>query len=130
MFQDKSEYDRLSYSKREDQVDLLSRILTAGEAEGGDEVLATDKEQNVQGSSGRNTHGGSASMLAARRQVSSLAGLSGARGMNYMEYGTNQGQGGPSSSGQKSAQMKKQNRFNPYKERHFLFKFRKKYQKG
>ncbi|QDZ25466.1 DNA repair helicase Rad25 [Chloropicon primus] len=111
---DKAEYDRLSYSKREDQIDLLSRILTVGEADQGDEVLATDKEQQIQEKN---------LLSAARRNVSSLAGLSGARGMTYMEYQTG------TQPKQLSEAQKRRNKINPYKERHHLFKFRKKYQR-
>lgn len=104
--------DRLCYSKREDQIDLLSRILTVGEADQGDEVLATDKEETLQPHQ---------KLAIARRSVSSLAGLSGAKGMTYMEYQTG---GGASSSGTRTKK-----KTDPYKERHFMFRFRKRFQK-
>jgi DNA excision repair protein ERCC-3 len=109
--------DRLCYSKREDQIDLLSRILTVGEADQGDEVLATDKEDALQPHQ---------KLAIAKRSVSSLAGLSGARGMTYMEYQTGSG-GGVSSSATGGQKTKKKS--DPYKERHFMFRFRKRFQK-
>jgi len=113
LLQDKADYDRLSYSKKEDQIDLLTRILTVGEADQGDEVLASDKEQNVSLSSKK--------LAIARRSVSSLTGLSGARGLSYMEYQT-----GAGASGQG---QRRNPRHDPNRERHHLFRFRNKYQK-
>ena len=109
--------DRLCYSKREDQIDLLSRILTVGEADQGDEVLATDKEETLQPHQ---------KLAIARRNVSSLAGLSGAKGMTYMEYQTGGRDAGAGSSARGGKPKKKAD---PYKERHFMFRFRKRFQK-
>jgi len=94
---------------------LLTKILVAGEAEQGDEVLTTDKEQAVQ----------QEAPTVARRNVSSLAGLSGARGLSYLEYST----GASSSATAAGAAARKPKKGNPNRERHFLFKYRKRFQK-
>ena len=112
---DAAEKSQLCYSKRDDQINLLTKILVAGEAEQGDEVLTTDKEQAVQ----------QEAPTVARRNVSSLAGLSGARGLSYLEYST----GASSSATAAGAAARKPKKGNPNRERHFLFKYRKRFQK-
>jgi len=106
---DSADMGRLAYSKKEDQIDLLAKILTAGEADQGDETLPTDREETIQTITG-----------AVRRKVGSLSGLSGADGVTYMEYKTGQGSAAP-----KKPSSSKRDPHN----RHFLFRFRKKFQK-
>lgn len=91
----------LGYFHQKEQLDLLAKVLNAGDEAGGVEQLEEDVDDITQ--------------LAARRTIGSMSAMSGARGMVYMEYSTGRGQG--SSQGM----LKKRD---PNKSRHALFKKR------
>lgn len=91
----------LSYFHLNEQLDLLTKVLNAGDEAGGVEQLEEDADDITQ--------------LSARRTIGSMSAMSGARGMVYMEYSTGRGQG----SGQ--GKLKKRD---PNKPRHTLFKKR------
>ena len=92
-------------TSRPDQLDLLARVLAAGEAEAGEEMLPGEEGGIVAG-------GGGAS--AAVRRAGTLAGLSGAAGRTYQEFGGGGGVGGAGGSGRAAGA--------PAKPRHTLFK--------
>ncbi|KAH7432496.1 hypothetical protein KP509_07G025300 [Ceratopteris richardii] len=91
----------LSYFHLNDQLDLLAKVLNAGDEAGGIEQLEEDVDDITQ--------------LKARRIIGSMKDMSGARGMAYMEYSTGRGQ--------VSGQPKPKKR-DPNKPRHTLFKKR------
>eukprot|EP00958_Prasinococcus_capsulatus_P016923 scaffold1899_cov372-Prasinococcus_capsulatus_cf.AAC.7 len=64
------------YSTKEEQLELLTRVLAAGDEEAGVEVLKEDAE---------------VAMPKARRVTGSMRGLTGAEGMVYMEFAGAQG---------------------------------------
>lgn len=68
-------------SSKEEQLDMLTRVLSAGEEEAAVEAddLTDDINRTVK--------------AVARRTVGSLTALSGGRGMSYMEFGTGGGRG-------------------------------------
>jgi len=111
---------RLHYSKKEDQLQLLSKILTVGhEQQLGDEVLRGDQEEQI-----RTLREGGAS---SSRAMTSLQALSGGAGLTYREFKTGAGTSGQAAAA--AAAKKKKKPYNPYHERNHLFKFRKKYQR-
>ena len=63
-------------STKEEQLDMLTQVLSAGEEEAAVEAddLTDDIARTVK--------------AVARRTVGSLAALSGAKGLSYMEFGT------------------------------------------
>lgn len=77
----------LAYSKLEDQLDLLSRVLSAGEGAFKDDFLAEDQEELPGGP-----------MAGVRRTAGSLSGMSGAQGGSYLEYRRGPA-GGPGGAG-------------------------------
>lgn len=90
----------LSYHRLEEQLDLLTRVLNAGDEAGGVEQLEEDVDDITQ--------------LRARRTIGSMSAMSGAHGMVYMEYSTGRGHGGQG----------KPKKRDPNKPRHTLFKKR------
>ncbi len=64
-------------SSREEQLDLLAKVLAAGEEEAGEEVLPGAPRAALRGAGGAN---------AVRRATGSLAALSGAGGLTYLEF--------------------------------------------
>ena len=66
-------------SSREEQLDLLAKVLAAGEEEAGEEVLPGAPRAAPRG------FGGGASNTV-RRATGSLAALSGAGGLTYLEF--------------------------------------------
>ena len=94
---------------RTDQLDLLARVLAAGEAEAGEEVLAGEEGGGVAGPGGAGA--------AAVRRTGTLAGLSGAGGRTYLEYEAGGGAGGSRRGGGGGGQAGA-----PPKPRHALFK--------
>ncbi|XP_078445881.1 general transcription and DNA repair factor IIH helicase/translocase subunit XPB1-like [Wolffia australiana] len=91
----------LSFHRLEEQLDLLNKVLNAGDDAVGLEQLEEDTDGMA--------------LQKARRTVGSMSAMSGARGMFYMEYSTGKGKG----AGQ--GQQKKPK--DPTK-RHSLFKKR------
>lgn len=63
-------------SSREEQLDLLAKVLAAGEEEAGEEVLPGAPRAAPRGGAGSNV----------RRATGSLAALSGAGGLTYLEF--------------------------------------------
>ncbi|XP_020593007.1 DNA repair helicase XPB1-like isoform X2 [Phalaenopsis equestris] len=92
----------LSYYQLNDQLDLLNKVLNAGDDAVGLEQLEEDADDIA--------------LLKARRSVGSMSALSGANGMVYMEYNT--GHGKKTAQGQTKTKPK-----DPSK-RHALFKKR------
>ncbi|XP_028551963.1 general transcription and DNA repair factor IIH helicase subunit XPB1 isoform X2 [Dendrobium catenatum] len=92
----------LSYYHLNEQLDLLNKVLNAGDDAVGLEQLDEDADDIA--------------LLKARRSVGSMSALSGASGMVYMEYNT--GHGKKTAQGQTKAKQK-----DPSK-RHALFKKR------
>ncbi|MQL92065.1 hypothetical protein Taro_024685, partial [Colocasia esculenta] len=89
----------LSYHRLEDQLDLLNKLLNAGDDAVGLEQLEEDTDGMA--------------LQKARRSIGSMSAMSGASGMVYMEYSTGKG---------KHGQMQKKPK-DPSK-RHVLFKKR------
>ncbi|KAK9809097.1 hypothetical protein WJX72_009334 [[Myrmecia] bisecta] len=79
---DNAEGQQLQLSKQEDQLDLLARVLSAGEDEAGEERV--DDADDV-----------ATKKLVARRTVGSMAALSGAQGLTYMEFSSGRGSAKP-----------------------------------
>lgn len=73
------EGENLSFAKLEDQLDLLSNVLNAGDEVGREEMLGMDMD-DLRG-------------IRARRTVGSMSAFSGSQGMMYMEYSTGRGGG-------------------------------------
>lgn len=90
----------LNYFRLDEQMDLLTKVLNAGDEAGGVEQLDEDVDDITQ--------------LRARRTIGSLSAMSGAQGMVYMEYSTGRGQ----------ASQGKLKKRDPNKPRHTLFKKR------
>ncbi|KAL5709191.1 DNA helicase [Ranunculus cassubicifolius] len=67
----------LNYTKREDQMVLLNKVLNAGDDMVGLEQLEEDSDDIA--------------LQKARRMVGSMSAMSGAKGMVYMEYSTGRG---------------------------------------
>ncbi|KAJ7521765.1 hypothetical protein O6H91_19G067000 [Diphasiastrum complanatum] len=88
----------LHYFRLDDQLDLLSKVLNAGDEAAGIEQLEEDVDDITQ--------------LRARRSIGSMSAMSGSRGMLYMEYSTGKGGRG------------KPKPRDPNKPRHTLFKRR------
>lgn len=63
-------------SSREEQLDLLAKVLAAGEEEAGEEVLPGAPRAAPRGGAGS----------GVRRATGSLAALSGAGGLTYLEF--------------------------------------------
>ncbi|KAL2902058.1 General transcription and DNA repair factor IIH helicase subunit XPB1 [Bienertia sinuspersici] len=89
----------LSYNTLQEQVNLLSKVLSAGDDAVGLEQLEEDADE--------------VALMKARRSMGSMSAMSGAHGMVYMEYNTGQ---------KKHGQMKSKPK-DPSK-RHYLFKKR------
>ncbi|KAF9597424.1 hypothetical protein IFM89_018870 [Coptis chinensis] len=92
----------LGYSRHEEQMALLNKVLSAGDDMVGLEQLQEDADDIA--------------LLKARRSFGSMSAMSGAKGMVYMEYNT--GRGGRPGQGQLKSKPK-----DPSK-RHSLFKKR------
>ncbi|KAK9147442.1 hypothetical protein Scep_006199 [Stephania cephalantha] len=92
----------LSYHSRDEQMQLLNKVLNAGDDMVGLEQLEEDADDIA--------------LQKARRTMGSMSAMSGASGMVYMEYNTGKGK----HSGQGQAKSKPKD---PSK-RHFLFKKR------
>jgi len=90
----------LMFSKQEEQLDLLAKVLAAGEEDTGEEVFGDDADdiERVKG------------QLGVRRTTASMRALTGAEGMAYMQYNT------------------KESKTSAAKPRHHLFKSRHKAQ--
>ena len=98
----------LSYGSREEQLDLLSRVLSAGDEAGREEELAEDVDDLRH------------APTQVKRTAASMSAMSGAGGMMYMEYSTGgRGGGGQGGRGGGKAAASKE----PQK-RHSLFKQR------
>jgi DNA excision repair protein ERCC-3 len=95
--------DGLQLGSRSEQLDLLARVLAAGEAEAGEELLPGEESRP----------GGGAGGPTAVRRAGTLAGLSGAAGLTYQEFGA--GAGGSGAQGQQQQQARP-------KPRHALFR--------
>uniref|UniRef100_A0A1D1Z523 DNA 3'-5' helicase n=1 Tax=Anthurium amnicola TaxID=1678845 RepID=A0A1D1Z523_9ARAE len=67
----------LSFDRREDQLDLLNKLLNAGDDAVGLEQLEEDTDGMA--------------LQKARRSIGSMSAMSGASGMVYMEYNTGKG---------------------------------------
>ncbi|XP_057525326.1 general transcription and DNA repair factor IIH helicase subunit XPB1 [Amaranthus tricolor] len=91
----------LSYHTLQEQLDLLRKVLSAGDDAVGLEQLEEDADE--------------VALMKARRTMGSMSAMSGANGMVYMEYNTGQKKQG-------MAQLKKKPK-DPSK-RHYLFKKR------
>ncbi|CAA7408354.1 unnamed protein product [Spirodela intermedia] len=91
----------LSYHRLEDQLDLLNKVLNAGDDAVGLEQLEEDTDGMA--------------LQKARRTVGSMSAMSGARGMFYMEYSTGKG---------RQAGQAQQKRPKDPSKRHALFKKR------
>ena len=89
--------DDLSFSSQDEQLDLLTKVLNAGEEVGAEETLAEDMDDLAH------------VPRAARRSVGNMSAMSGSQGMMYMEY--NSGRAKPKAP-------------NPTGKRHTLFKQR------
>jgi DNA excision repair protein ERCC-3 len=74
---------QLMYSTQEKQLDLLAKVLSAGEAEAGEEVLPEDEDAIKQAHK---------PIGAARRTAGSITALSGADGA-YLEFDAQRGGG-------------------------------------
>eukprot|EP00850_Spirogloea_muscicola_P022612 SM000303S11790 [mRNA] locus=s303:62101:67272:- [translate_table: standard] len=96
----------LGYHHLDDQMDLLTKVLNAGEAGLAEDDSLEDPDDVTRTS------------LSARRTVGSMSAMSGANGMIYMEYSTKGQAGGAGRGAGKSAKSK-----DPLK-RHTLFKSR------
>eukprot|EP00850_Spirogloea_muscicola_P024056 SM000430S15903 [mRNA] locus=s430:21227:22889:+ [translate_table: standard] len=96
----------LGYHHLDDQMDLLTKVLNAGEAGLAEDDSLEDPDDVTRTS------------LSARRTVGSMSAMSGANGMIYMEYSTKGQAGGAGRGAGKSAKPK-----DPLK-RHTLFKSR------
>jgi DNA excision repair protein ERCC-3 len=72
----------LHLNTKEEQLDLLAKVLSAGEEDAGEEVLpVTDEVSRT-------------AKAIAKRTVGSLSALSGGAGLTYMEYSTGAGGAG------------------------------------
>ncbi|CAO2820137.1 unnamed protein product [Amaranthus hypochondriacus] len=91
----------LSYNTLQEQLDLLRKVLSAGDDAVGLEQLEEDADE--------------VALMKARRTMGSMSAMSGANGMVYMEYNTGQKKQG-------MGQLKKKPK-DPSK-RHYLFKKR------
>ncbi|KAG2449987.1 hypothetical protein HYH02_000091 [Chlamydomonas schloesseri] len=76
----------LMYSDRPSQLDLLSRVLSAGMEEAGVENLRDEDAEGLAAAGGGRP--------AARRRLGDMLALTGGAGYRYMEYGTGGGRGG------------------------------------
>ncbi|KAG0461682.1 hypothetical protein HPP92_021979 [Vanilla planifolia] len=92
----------LSYHQLDEQLDLLSKVLNAGDDVVGLEQLEEDADDIA--------------LQKARRSVGSMSALSGASGMVYMEYSTGHGK--------KPAQVQTKPKPKDPSKRHILFKKR------
>ena len=71
-----AEGDKLYFSKKEDQLNLLAQVLMAGEDEVGEEADAAEDDV------------AKTAKAVARRTAGSMSKISGATGNYYMEFGT------------------------------------------
>uniref|UniRef100_A0A7S3VI15 DNA 3'-5' helicase n=1 Tax=Dunaliella tertiolecta TaxID=3047 RepID=A0A7S3VI15_DUNTE len=85
----------LMLSKKDDQLDLLCRVLTAGLEEAGIERGANDDEDEAL----QEERKASGQRPGSRRVVGSMGALSGAAGLRYLEYSTGAGGGGGAPGG-------------------------------
>ncbi len=67
--------DSLMLTSRDDQINLLAAVLHASESEAANEIL--DQADNIEAAAKKST---------TKRSVGSMAALSGAQGLKYMEY--------------------------------------------
>ena len=67
--------DSLMLTSRDDQINLLAAVLHASEAEAANEII--EQVDNIETSAKKST---------TKRSVGSMAALSGAQGLKYMEY--------------------------------------------
>jgi len=81
---DQADSGHLHFSKLDDQLNLLAKILSTGM----EEELAEEAEEEAAASRGGAGSAQAAPAVAVRRAVSSLSALSGAEGRMYMEYTT------------------------------------------
>ncbi|MEW5300916.1 MAG: hypothetical protein WDW36_003808 [Sanguina aurantia] len=72
------------YSTQEDQINLLSKVLTAGLEEAGVETLADADADELARSAGDGSRGAG----GVKRRVGNMSDMTGASGMRYLEYGT------------------------------------------
>ncbi|PKA66278.1 DNA repair helicase XPB1 [Apostasia shenzhenica] len=92
----------LSYYHLNEQLDLLNKVLNAGDDAVGLEQLEEDADD--------------VALQKARRSVGSMSAMSGASGMVYMEYNTG--------NSKKISQVQTKNKTKDPSKRHFLFKKR------